>query len=139
MKQQFVLKRSVVFLAVITLVHIAAAGVSLTYNLSAFWHAGLIIICLASLAMCFRREYYKNVILRFNSNVMQWELLDSGSFWRKFDQVEKIYMNKWFVWIVFYTNGVSVLGVIIGRDSLPIERFMQLRRCILSPRVMHLN
>ena len=139
MIQQFVLKRSATFLTVIFIIHVAAAGVTLTYNLSKLWQAGLIVLCLISLLVCFHREYYKKMIIQFNSKVMKWELTVSDSHWRKFDQMENIYITKWFAWIVFYKYGVGAYGIIIGRDSLPTERFMQLRRCILSPRVMHLN
>ena len=68
---------------------------------------------------------------------MSWQLSDDLRSWLHVNSISAIYVNEWFVWIVIGMNNAHKKGIIIGRDSLSAERFIQLRRCILSPDVLH--
>ncbi len=82
-------------------------------------------------------EYQKKFCIQFEPAAGVWKQGGNTGSWLRFNRISKIYINQWFVWVVFCTHEKRAKGIIIGRDSLPIERFMQLRRCILSPQVIH--
>lgn len=84
----------------------------------------------------FKYVWQQNVHINFTSNNMLWSITENSKKCEYYHSASCRYINAWFVWIVFSNSNGSKKGIIIGRDSLPTERFMQLRRCILNPELI---
>ena len=114
-------------------------AVVLGYDVPTLVKVFLILVLLTFLVILVRREYKKEIVLKYDYVLMEWCVGEPNSGDIRFDVISKAYINDWFIWVIFSAHGKHSKGIIIGRDSLPIERFMQLRRYILSPEVMSLN
>lgn len=100
----------------------------------------LIIFVLVWLAFKVLKQIYNNTYyLIFELKSSLWKFSEDGVKWQYFDGLSAIYVNRWFVWIVLSNQHNHSKGLIIGSDSLLDERFMQLRRCILCPNLLHLS
>lgn len=75
-------------------------------------------------------------ILMYESNTKLWKVCEKCDNWQQYNTLSAMYINQWFVWIVLSNSDNKTKGLIIGRDSLPSERYLQLRRCILCPEVV---
>jgi len=135
--QQFAVKRSIILLCSFLFIHLAAMSVSINFQIPVSWKLLLTCVLFVSLFICLVLEYQKKFCIQFEPATQIWKLQVNDGSWLRFNTVSKIYINQWFVWVVFCTHNKHAKGIIIGRDSLPVERFMQLRRCILSPQVIH--
>lgn len=62
-----------------------------------------------------------------------WNASADEQVWQRYETVKIAYLNDTFVWIIMNSPNNVSRAVLIGVDSLPNERFLQLRRCILCP------
>ncbi len=137
MIEEFYVKFSPGFFIFLVGLHIIVFGVAINFQIPSIVKLLIIVFMLVISYAKFKQIKDEFCILKFDSKTKTWKMSKDGRNWHCFDVVNTIYLNDWFVWLVFKNSTKHTQGVIIGRDSLPIERFMQLRRCILCPEVIH--
>lgn len=137
MIRQFKLTRSRYLLTAVMVLHTLVITVSLGYSLSVGMKVLIITTLVASMIWHFYHEVTKAIVLRFVEQTSCWQLAGSMNIFQEMNILSTVCVNEWCVWLVVKTRRQGVKTFIIGRDCMPAERFLQLRRCILRPDCAH--
>ena len=133
MNQQFEIKPSVQIVISISIVHLFVGFSVIYFDVTINVKSVLLIFVLASLIWQINQWRKSGLFAQYKSQNGSWDLSFDNQHWQCYETIKTAYLNGSFVWIIFSAPGQRTRSVIIGVDSMPTERFLQLRRCILCP------
>lgn len=136
MTQHFHVRHSRTIFLLVTFLYLAVNAIVIHFHLPISAKIVVISLLLVAWLINHLRPYSKSFQLIYESKLDLWSLSEDRENWQQFRSLDKIYVNQWFVWVVLSNSDKLTKGLIIGRDSLPSERYLQLRRCILCPEVL---
>ncbi len=133
MNQQFEIKPSAQIAISISIVHLFAGFSVIYFDVTIDMKSALLILVLASVTWQLNRWRKSGLFANYESQSDCWKLSLDNQHWQYYETIKTAYLNGSLVWIIFSAPGQRTRSVIIGVDSMPAERFLQLRRCILCP------
>lgn len=119
------------------LLHLCVICVVFLFDVSIYAKAFLSISLLIISWVQIKRHYVSMYTLTYQAKTNTWAIAEIEGNYEQYTDISKIFVNEWFVWIVLKQLNITSRGIFIGRDSLPSERFVQLRRCILCPDIIY--
>ena len=134
---EFSLSRSKHFLAAHIVIHILVFYIVVLYEVSIYVKIIVCSIILLSLITNIRNEFQRKDILRFDVSNKSWQISIDRLNYQQISKISCLHASEWCVFVLLDFNQRRSKTFLIGSDSLLAERFMQLRRCILSPEVVH--
>ena len=134
---EFSLSRSKQTLAAHTIIHILVFNIVLLYQASVYVKIFVCSLILLSFITNMRNEFHRKDILRFDVANKSWQISIDRLNYQQITKLSCLHANEWYVCALLEFNQQTSKTFLIGSDSLLAERFMQLRRCILSPEVVH--
>lgn len=137
MIQSFEIKPSRYVAAYIFIVHAFTLFCALSFEVSALICLSLVIAIFASMAWQIFTWARRHYFLKYEPKVQCWSISSDKHQWRRYNSVTYIYLNNSFVWLILRASGGASTSVIIGVDSMPTERYLQLRRCIICPGIFN--
>ena len=133
----FSCSRSRYLLGAYLLIHLVVIFIISQFYFDAEVKAALILILLLGLFALLQKELPEKYRLKFVPSTSNWYFAANNSDFVEVKQFSAIYVSQcWVLLKVEFAQNPSK-SLLIGMDSLSAERFMQLRRCILAPKVLN--
>jgi hypothetical protein len=116
------------------MIHVFTIVCVLVFDISIFISAATVLAIIASLVWSISKWLsMRRYFIKYESSDKCWSVSIDGQQWWRYKSISVAYLNDAFVWIILDSPGRATRAAIIGVDSMPSERFLQLRRCILCP------
>ncbi len=117
----------------IVILHVFTIVCVLGFDISLLMCAAVILMTLVSLVWSIKAWLCQCYSIKYESLYKCWSVSTDAQQWQQYESVSVVYLNDTLVWIILGSPGTGARAAIIGVDSMPNERFLQLRRCILCP------
>ena len=124
MTQHFHVRHSRTIFLLVTFLYLAVNAIVIHFHLPISAKIVVISLLLVAWLINHLRPYSKSFQLIYESKLDLWSLSEDRENWQQFRSLDKIYVNQWFVWVVLSNSDKLTKGLIIGRDSLPSERYL---------------
>jgi hypothetical protein len=119
----------------IVILHVFTIVCVLGFDIPLLMCTVVILMTLVALAWSIKAWLYQQrYSLKYESTYKCWSMSAADvKQWQQYESVRVVYLNDTLVWIILGSPYSGTKAAIIGVDSMPNERFLQLRRCILCP------
>lgn len=134
MTEQYEVKPSNFVAIYIIIVHVFTVVCVLNFDISMIISAVAVLVTLASMVWSINKwSCQHHYFIKYEPTYQCWSVSNDGHRWQRYESIRVAYLNDALVWITLSLPGSATRAALIVVDSIPSERFLQLRRCILCP------
>lgn len=137
MIQIFEVKPSIRVAACIFVVHVFVIFCVLNFEIAIYVSTGMVLAIFASLYWQISAWLRHHCFLRYESASSCWSISFDKEHWQHYSAISCLYLNDSFMWLILRSSVSAHTSAIIGADSMPTERYLQLRRCIICPGIFN--